>query len=86
MTHSSNDKDPRVVAGDLLASLDGLRHRLDQEVLVGVRNLTGQRLTVRVSQLPSPVLDGQGSTGVTCRKAKRSNTAANLISEELQVE
>lgn len=74
------------MTGNLLASLNGLRNRLDQEVLVGVGNLTGQSLTVRVSQLPSPVLDSQSSTGVTSRETKSSNTAANVISEELQVE
>jgi hypothetical protein len=74
------------VTGNLLASLNGLRNRLDQEVLVGVRHLTGQSLTVRVSQLPGPVLDSQSSAGVTSRETKSSNTTANVISEELQVE
>jgi len=74
------------VTRDLLASLDGLRNGLDQEVLVGIGNFTRQSLTIRVSQLPSPVLNSQGSTSVTSREAKGSHTAANIISEELQVE
>ena len=86
ITHGSNDKNLGVVTRNLLAGLDGLRNRLDQEILVGIGNLTRQSLTVRVSQLPSPVLDSQGSTGVTGREAECSHTATNVIREELQVE
>lgn len=86
MTHSSNDQDLGVMASNLLASLNGLRHGFNQKVLVGIGNLTGQNLTLGVSQLPSPVLNCQGSPGVTSREAKCSNTAANVISEELKVE
>ena len=74
------------MTGNLLASLNGLRHGFNQEVLVGIGNLTGQNLTLGVSQLPSPGLDSQGSSGVTSRETKCSNTAANVISEELKVE
>lgn len=84
-TYSTNDEDGRVFASNLLTSLDALLHGLNEEVLVSVRNLTGQRSTVRVSQLPGPVLHSQRRTGVTSREAKSSNTAANLIGKELQV-
>lgn len=37
-------------------------------------------------QLPGPVLNSQGSASVSSREAKGSNTAARIVSEELQVQ
>jgi hypothetical protein len=84
-TYSTDDEDGRVFASNLLTSLDALFHGLNEEILVGVRDLTGKRSTVGVSQLPGPVFHSQCRTGVTSREAKGSDTAANFIGKELQV-
>lgn len=84
-TYSSNHEDLGGTTSDLLTSLESLLHRLDQEVLVGIRNLTGKRSALGVSQLPSPVFDSKSRTGIASRETKSSNTTANVISEELKV-
>lgn len=38
-----------------------------------------------MSQLPSPVLDSKSRAGIASRETKSSDTAANVISEELKV-
>ena len=70
MTHSPNDKDLGQATGHLLSGLDSLLNRLDQKILVGVGNLSGQSSTLGVSQLPSPVLDGQGRTSIASRETE----------------
>lgn len=85
-THRSNDKNRRVVASNLLTSLDALLHGLNEEVLVGVRDLTGKRLTLGVGQLPGPVLDGESRASITSRETESSNTATRLVGKELQVQ
>lgn len=39
-----------------------------------------------MSQLPGPVLDGQRRASVASRETESSDTTANLISQELQVQ
>lgn len=70
ITYRSNDKNLRQTASNLLASLDSLLNRLDQEVLIGVRDLTGQSPTLGVSQLPGPVLDSQSRTSIASGEPK----------------
>lgn len=54
--------------------------------MVGVGDLTRQRLAIGVIQLPGPILHSQRCASVSCRKAKGSNPATCVISEELQVQ
>jgi hypothetical protein len=74
------------VTSDLLTSLNALLHGRNEEVLVSIRDLTGQRLTLGVSQLPGPVLDGESRSGIASRETKGSNPAARLVGKELQVQ
>lgn len=74
------------MASNLLTSLDALLHGLNEEVLVGVRDLTGKRLTLGVGQLPGPVLDGESRASITSRETESSNTATRLVGKELQVQ
>jgi hypothetical protein len=74
------------MTSNLLTSLNALLHRGNEQVLVGIRDLTGQRLSLGVSQLPSPVLDGQSRASITGRETESSNTAARLVGKELQVQ
>lgn len=39
-----------------------------------------------MSQLPGPVLDGQRRTSVASRETESSDTAANLIGQEFQIQ
>ena len=74
------------MTSNLLTSLDALLHGLNEEVLVGVRRLAGKRLTLGVSQLPGPVLDGESRASITSRETESSNTATRLVGKELQVQ
>ncbi len=74
------------MTSNLLTGLDALLHGLNEEVLVGVGDLTGKRLTLGVSQLPGPVLDGESRASITGRETERSNTATGLVGKELQVQ
>lgn len=74
------------MTSNLLTGLDALLHGLNEEVLVGVRDLTGKRLTLGVSQLPGPVLDGESRASITSRETESSNTATRLVGKELQVQ
>lgn len=74
------------MTSNLLTGLDALLHGLNEEVLVGVRDLTEKRLTLGVSQLPGPVLDGESRASITSRETERSNTATGLVGKELQVQ
>jgi hypothetical protein len=85
-TYRSNDKNLRVVTSNLLTSLNALLHGSNEEVLVGVRGLTGEGLTLRVSQLPGPVLDGQSRASIASGETESSNTAARLVGEELKIQ
>lgn len=67
VTHGANDKNLGRAARLLLTILEGLLDRFDQGILVNVRDLSGQRLALRVRQLPSPVLDCQSGTCITSR-------------------
>lgn len=74
------------MTSNLLTSLDALLHGLNEQVLVGVRDLTGERLALGVSQLPSPVLDCKSGASITSRETESSNTATRLVGKELQVQ
>jgi hypothetical protein len=74
------------VTSNLLTSLDAFLHGLNEQVLVGVRGLTGKRLTLGVSQLPGPVLDRESRASITSRETESSNTATRLVGKELQVQ
>lgn len=74
------------MTSNLLTSLNALLHGSNKEVLVGIRNLTGQRLTLGVSQLPSPVLDSESRASITSGETESSNTTARLVGKELQIQ
>jgi hypothetical protein len=74
------------VTSNLLTSLNALLHGSNEEVLVGIRNLTGEGLTLGVSQLPGPVLDSQSRASIASGETEGSNTATRLVGEELQVQ
>lgn len=74
------------MTSNLLTGLNALLHGRNEEVLVSIRDLAGQRLTLGVGQLPSPVLDGESRAGITSRETEGSDPAARLVGKEFQVQ
>jgi hypothetical protein len=74
------------VTSNLLTSLNALLHGGNEEVLVGVRDLTREGLTLGVSQLPGPVLDSQSGASIASGETESSNTTTRLVGEELQIQ
>jgi hypothetical protein len=74
------------VTSNLLTSLHALLHGSNEEVLVGVRDLTREGLTLGVSQLPGPVLDSQSGASIASGETESSNTTTRLVGEELQIQ
>lgn len=74
------------MTSNLLTSLNALLHGGNEEVLVGVRDLTREGLTLGVSQLPGPVLDSQSGASIASGETESSNTTTRLVGEELQIQ
>lgn len=74
------------MTSNLLTSLNALLHGSNEEVLVGIRDLAGQRLTLGVSQLPSPVLDSESRASIASGETESSNTTTRLVGKELQIQ